>query len=374
MSHGDADGTRVNEHGGGNASGRPGDDDFGWAVSRVAVAQICESVGFQSSKESALDAFADIAVKYLCDLGKLANFYANLTGRTECNVFDVIRGLEDLEASQGFPGAADVNHCLAGSGTVEEIISYVGSAEEIPFAQPVPQFPVIKSRSLIPSFVEMGETPPAQHIPIWLPAFPDPHTYIHSPMWNERSTDPRSDKIEQARQRRKAERSLLSLQQRLVCNGAVGTSAAAAASVSLGNEAEGLKGDESNPFLESPLHPGEKDVSPVVLPTKLSDNVVGENHGSVLEAFAPAIDAVKNGFCDDGEDENKALPDTRPAVHFKLKTGKKFLGECLDLSLQKGVGRAANWFGRDDERDDKKRRAEYIIRHSMENPQELNQL
>ncbi|XP_015898487.1 transcription initiation factor TFIID subunit 8 [Ziziphus jujuba] len=372
MSHADANGTRVNEQRGGNKSQRPGDDDFGRAVSRVAVAQICESVGFQSSKESALDALADIAIKYLCDLGKLANFYASLTGRTECNVFDIIRGLEDLEASQGFPGAADVNRCLAGSGTVEEIVSYVGSAEEIPFAQPVPRFPVIKSRSLIPSFVEMGETPPAQHIPIWLPAFPDPHTYIHTPMWHERSSDPRSDKIEQARQRRKAERSLLNLQQRLVCNGSVGTSAAAP--VSLGNEVAGLMGDERNPLLEPPLQPGERDVSAVVLPARFSDNLTGENHGSVLEAFAPAIEAAKNGFCDDGEDERRALPDTRPAVHFKFKTGKKFLGECLDLSLQKGVGRAANWFGRDDERDDKKRRAEYIIRHAMENPQELNQL
>lgn len=372
MSNGDADGTRVNEHGG-KAPVRPGGDDFGRAVSKAMVAQICESVGFQSSKESALDALADIAIRYLCDLGKLATFYANLTGRTECNVFDVIRGLEDLEASQGFPGAADVSHCLAGSGTVKDIASYIGSAEEIPFAQSLPRFPVIKSRSLIPSFEQMGETPPGQHIPVWLPAFPDPHTYIHTPIWNERKTDPRSDKIEQARQRRKAERSLLSLQQRLLCNVSVGTSA----SVSLGNAVEGLQGDEGNPFLEPPLHAGVKDVSPVELPTKLSDEMVVENHGSgsVLEAFAPAIEAVKNGFSDDGEDERKALPDTRPAVHFKFRTGKKFLGESLDLRLQnKGAGRPANWFGRDEERDDKKRRAEYIFRQSTENPQELTQL
>ena len=58
-------------------------------------------------------------------------------------------------------------------------------------------------------------------------------------------------------------------------------------------------------------------------------------------------------------------------VYFKFKTENKFLGEFLDLSLQKkGVGRPSNWFGR----DDKKRRAEYILRQSMENPQELTQL
>ena len=48
----------------------------------------------------ALDALADIAIRYLCDLGKMANYYSNLTGRTECNVFDIIRALEVLEASQ----------------------------------------------------------------------------------------------------------------------------------------------------------------------------------------------------------------------------------------------------------------------------------
>ncbi|XP_060967722.1 transcription initiation factor TFIID subunit 8 [Cannabis sativa] len=370
MNHGDVDGTRVNEQGGA-APRRPGADDFGRAVSKIVVAQICENVGFQSSKESALDALADIAIRYLCDLGKMAYFYANLTGRTECNVFDIIRALEVLEASQGFVGASDVSHCLASSGVVKDIADYVSSAEEIPFARPVPRFPVLKNRRLIPSFAQMGENPPGHHIPSWLPAFPDPHTYIHTPMWDEKNADPRAHKIEHARQRRKAERSLLSLQQRLVCNGSLGTSA----SLSLPSAENGLQQVERNPFLEPPMNSGEIDVSPVVCPEKLSDKK--GNHPSVLEAFAPAIEAVKSGFSDDGEDERKILPDpnVRSAVHFKFRTAKKYFGESLDLNLQKkGVGRPAYWFGRDDERDDKKRRAEYILRQSMENPQELNQL
>ena len=372
MNHGDVDVTRVSGQGS-TVQGRSGADNFGRAVSKIVVAQICESVGFESSKESALDALADIAIRYICDLGKMANFYANLTGRTECNVFDIIRALEVLEASQGFPGAADVSRCLASSGVIKEIVGYVGSAEEIPFAQPVPRFPVMKNRRLIPSFVQMGENPPGHHIPTWLPAFPDPHTYIHSPMWNERNTDPRSDKIEHARQRRKAERSLLSLQQRLVCNSSVGTSN----SISLAAAGNRLHQDERNPFLEPPLDPGEMDVSPVVSPVKLSDKADKGNNASVLEAFAPAIEAVKNGFSDDGEDERRFLPDPdmRPTVHFKFRTAKKYFGESLDLSLYKnGVGRRGYWFGREDERDDKKRRAEYILRQSMENPQELTQL
>ncbi|KAJ6381742.1 hypothetical protein OIU77_030419 [Salix suchowensis] len=327
-----------------NTPGRPKSDEFGRAVSRMAVAQICESVGFHGFKESALDSLNDITIRYLCDLGKIASFYANLSGRTQCNLFDIVRSFEDVVgASQGFLGASISGNCLVNSGTIKEIIDFTGSNDEIPFAQPVPRFPVIRVRKLIPSFESMSEAPPGKHIPAWLPALPDPHTYLHTPMWNERAVDPRAEKIEQARQRRKAERALLSLQQRLLSNGSAGAS-------SLGS--------------------GKKDVSPVVLPDKL------KNHVSVMEAFAPVIEAAKeSGICDDVDVERKTLPEKRLAVAFKFKIGKKLLGESLDLNLsKKGEGRTGHWLGRDDERDDKKRRAEYILRQSMENPQELTQL
>ncbi|KAK9291177.1 hypothetical protein L1049_009365 [Liquidambar formosana] len=354
------------------AARRAGADEFGRAVSKIAVAQVCESVGFQSFEESALEALSDVAVRYLRDLGKTAAFYANLAGRTQCNVFDVVQGLEDLGSSEGFSGASEVGHCAAESGTVRQLVEYVGSAEEVPFAQPVPRFPVIRDRKMVPSFMQMGETPTGKHIPAWLPAFPDQHTYIHTPVWNERATDPRADKIEQARQRRKAERSLLSLQQRLLCNGSAAPSGSA---VESGDHVKELQADESNPFLASPFQTGEKDVSPVVLPAKLSSEAVVENHVSVLEAFAPAIEAVKGGISDLVDNEKRALPDKRPAVNFKFGTGKKLLGESLGLSLRnKGVAKPSSWIGRDEERDDKKRRAELILRQSMENPQELTQL
>lgn len=59
----------------------------------------------------------------------------------------------------------------------------------------------------------------------------------------------------------------------------------------------------------------------------------------------------------------------------KFRIGKRILGESLDLSLQnRNNGIAAAWIVRDDERDDKKRRAGLILRQSMENPLELTQL
>lgn len=355
---------------GGESHKRAVADEYGRAVSKTAAAQMCESVGFESFNESALEALSDIAVRYLCDLGKTASFYANLAGRTECNVFDIIQGLEDLGSSTGFLGASQVSDSLTGSGAVREIIEYVESSEDIPFAQPVPHFPVIRRQRATPSFVQMGETPAFKHIPAWLPAFPDPHTYIHSPMWNERVTDPRADKIELARQRRKAESSLLSLQQRLL---GTGSAVASTSQADDGNRIQVAVSD--NPFLAKPIQVGEKGISQVVPPSKLSDLAIMENHVSLLETFTPAIEAVKGGFVDLGDSAEKILPEKRPSIHLNFKTCRKVIGESLDLSLKnKGSGKTMAWFGRDDEKDDKKRRAELILRQSMENPQELNQL
>ena len=94
-----------------------------------------------------------------------------MTGRIECNGFDIIGFLEVLEPSQGFPGAADVSCYLASSRSVKKIAGYVGSAEEVPFAQLVAWFPVRRNQTLIPSFAQMGENPLGHHIPAWLPAF-----------------------------------------------------------------------------------------------------------------------------------------------------------------------------------------------------------
>ncbi|KAJ4961483.1 hypothetical protein NE237_021393 [Protea cynaroides] len=346
-----------------------GGDDFGRAIAKIAVAQICESAGFQGFQHSALEALSDIAILYLRDLGKTAHFYANLAGRTQCNFFDIIQGLEDLGTSQGFSGASDVHRCAAGSGIVRDITHYLSLEEDIPFSRPVPHFPVIRNRKPTPSFLQIGETPPGKHIPPWLPAFPDPHTYVHTPVWNERATDPRTDKIEQARQRRKAERSLLSLQQRLACN-----DSAAPAAVDPADAVKLKQAAESNPFLAPPLQFGEIDVSPVVPPPQRSNEVVPEKGVSVFDTFAPAIEAAKSGICDSGDGERKDLPNKRPTVHLKFGF-RKSLGAPRDLDLHsQSVGKTAPWFGRDDEKDDKKRRAEQILKESMENPQELAQL
>ncbi|GAB2250725.1 hypothetical protein Droror1_Dr00016975 [Drosera rotundifolia] len=86
---------------------RAGRDDYSRALARVAVAQICKGVGFNYSKESALLALSDVAVRFMRDIGKSASSCACL---------------------------AEVECCPVVSGVVKELVEFVETAEEIPFA------------------------------------------------------------------------------------------------------------------------------------------------------------------------------------------------------------------------------------------------
>ncbi|CAK9182610.1 unnamed protein product [Ilex paraguariensis] len=181
------------------------------------------------------------------------------------------------------PHASEITHCMTNSGIVREIFYYVEYAEEVPYAQPVPYFTVVRNKRGIRNFIEMGET--FKHIPAWLPAFRDPHTYIHSAVWNERVTDPRDDKIQLARQRRKAERSLLSLQQR----------------------------DQN--LIEISIHslsqPERKMFHQFFRPPNYR---IKSTQVPLMETFAPAIEALEGGYCKSGDGGDISLPDKRPAV------------------------------------------------------------
>jgi hypothetical protein len=262
---------------------------------------VCEGLGFHGIQKTAVETLTDIALRYLSDLGKAAHFYANLAGRTQCNAFDVILALEDMG-----PGAAvdTSNRCLANSTALRDVMRYVEYAEEVPFARSVPKFPVHKKRTPVPTFAQLGEVPPFPHIPAWLPAFPDPHTYQRTPVWIDRKSDPRMDKLELARQRRKAERSLFSLHLRLAAAGAPLDAPSSAGNPSTGRtlpkiagawtngsdaqaptrqqwplkeqeasitksgsegKGKGKRPSVQNPFLAPPLPAGEKEVTPITL-------------------------------------------------------------------------------------------------------------
>jgi hypothetical protein len=59
----------------------------------------------------------------------------------------------------------------------------------VPFAHTLAQFPVHSQQALPPTFADRRE-PHGSHIPAFLPAFPDPHTYQHTPAYAGHATDP----------------------------------------------------------------------------------------------------------------------------------------------------------------------------------------
>ncbi|CAH1415142.1 unnamed protein product [Lactuca virosa] len=74
---------------------------------RIAVAQMCQSVGYQGAQISALKTVTDVAVRYIRSLAKYSTTSAGSTGRTQCNLFDIVRALEDLHSDIGFHGNSD---------------------------------------------------------------------------------------------------------------------------------------------------------------------------------------------------------------------------------------------------------------------------
>ncbi|KAI4364250.1 hypothetical protein MLD38_020369 [Melastoma candidum] len=340
-------------------------DEFGRAAAKLAVAQIWESLGFDGTHCSVLDVLIDIVIRCLRAIGKSSAFYANLSGRTQSNVFDVLRSFEDLGVSTS-------------DNPVMEFVDYMESCKEVPFMNPIPQFPFVRDdrKLTIPSFSQMSEPPPGKHIPSWLQALPDPHTYKCTPIWKERKSDARNDKIEQARQRRKAERSLLSLQQRLAKHRASISGGASTCDHTRAQRGASTSGNKDEiPYFAVPLDAGELGVEAGDATGGWMNEMLKEKHFNIMEICSPAIEAMKDRFCEEVDADMKSvLPGTRPAVQFRFNTGKKVSGQSSDVDLWNNVPRRPNSsMFLEEERDDRKRRVEYILRQAAENPYELNQ-
>ncbi|KAK6128612.1 hypothetical protein DH2020_037647 [Rehmannia glutinosa] len=355
-----------------------GADEFAQAIARIAVAQVCEGLGFQSFHQSALDSLADVGVRYIREIGKTACSYANLANRSQCNVFDVIQGLEDLGSIQGFSGASDVSHSLSGSGVVKDLIRYVGQAEEIPFAYLTPVFPVVKQRTLDPSFAQAGESPPDEHIPSWLPKFPEPESYATLSLRNEKDLETevvnKTQLVEE--QHRKVERPLLNFQQKLICNGSE-----AGVVVEQGDAAKAQRAAESNPFLAPPLQYGEKEVALPVLPPKLLDDpadyhnscVVTDTNLLTLEPSLRPRETERSAPCEP-EDRRNILLNGRPSLQFKFGNGKKSL-RMVTSPRNESIEKVSLWFGDDhDGKDKTNRKAEKILWENTEYPPEVSHL
>lgn len=106
---------------------------------------------------------------------------------------------------------------------------------------------------------------------------------------------------------------MLNFQQQFAHNGNEGGSS------HVGGDDKAKEASNSYPYLAAPLHFREKEVhvSPVVLPAKFSNEVTSRNpvpencfvgnQVSVLETFAPAIEAMKSGICEYGKGQKMSF-------------------------------------------------------------------
>lgn len=374
-----SDGGRENrrEHEKSRGHRKSGVDNFARAVAKIAVAQVCETEGIQAFQQSALETFSDVAVRYIRDVGKTALLYANLAGRTEVNVFDVIQGLEDLTMGLGFVGASDIDHCLVQSGVVRELLQYVGDSEELPFAYALPRLPIVRDRKQTPSFLQAGVEPPHEHIPSWLPPFPDIQDHVQLPIQENGAKEPQFVDVEHAKDDIKPEQQpSLSVQPLHSIGGLEGPPLVAER-----NAAKLKEAAVTNPYLAAPLYFGEKEVSPAVLPTKLSSEVVvGDHVGqkqvmdgeiSALEAFVPGVESMKSGLNNSDEGQKKVFPSERPSVQFKIRIGKRSFNANPNLSFEnEGIIWGSPQRGNSYSDYDKKKRSEKVVEDSVENTQD----
>ncbi|KAF7019178.1 hypothetical protein CFC21_095373 [Triticum aestivum] len=338
--------------------GGGGADEFGRATARAAVARALQAAGFASATRSAVDALADVLLRYLRLLGAAANAHANLAGRSAPNELDVVQFLEEAgEAYQGFEGASSTRgRCLVSSGVVKDLVAFAGDADDKPQSvrRPLPRFPVRHdpppARSCV-SFAALGRGSGMRHVPEWLPAFPEPHTYASADESGEMvgGSAVAVDEVEQVRRQRKAEKSLLGLQRQLALAGGNGIRPAMVEENGAGKGKELDRAVvKSNPFLQSALRYGDKEVSEVGMPN------LGKKH-SVLDEFAPAFAESEGEGLDEGrrdqdqgQGRKRIVPKERPPVVMALNSRD----------------RKGPWFLE----DDRKRRALSILAEPIEKP------
>ncbi|KAK1375688.1 BTP domain-containing protein [Heracleum sosnowskyi] len=143
---------------------------YHYAVTRVAVGQICRSIGFKSVQNSALSIITDVAGKYLQAIASAAVSAANAAGRTDSNIVDIVAALEYLCSSTGFPGGSDVNLGFCSSGPLIDVMKFVKYNDEIPFAKPLRMECLGEKISYSSARnCESGRS----YVPKWLPLMPE---------------------------------------------------------------------------------------------------------------------------------------------------------------------------------------------------------
>lgn len=230
-------------------------DRYAAQAAFVAVAQVAEAAGFDASQSSVLNILAELLLRFINEVGGASHGYAELAGRTEPNALDILLALNDMGVS-----TADLSE-------------YIRAQDEIPPAQNLTTFPVPKRQKQLPTFMSLKEIPPS-HIPSFLPAFPDEHTYKNSEAFVGYEQNSQQRRLKDTIVRQDAVQAALKLEARLYPDNNV-LEKRAAQTV----EGNDIKLDSINPYL-----------TPTLWENQISQTSV--SHGGLLRKASNVADSL----------------------------------------------------------------------------------
>ncbi|TSK13148.1 Transcription initiation factor TFIID subunit 3 [Bagarius yarrelli] len=105
-------------------------ESYARSLLRVAVAQLCQALGWDAVQLSACELLSDVLERYLQQLARGCHRFSDLYGRTD-------------------PGLSDIEHAFGLMGvSVPELEDYINNLEPVSFFRSIPHFPISKSSVL----------------------------------------------------------------------------------------------------------------------------------------------------------------------------------------------------------------------------------
>uniref|UniRef100_A0A2M4B8U2 Putative transcription initiation factor tfiid subunit 3 n=1 Tax=Anopheles marajoara TaxID=58244 RepID=A0A2M4B8U2_9DIPT len=121
-------------------------------VLKIAVAQICQTIGWHSTHTTTMELLVDVTQHFLREISRIMHRYSELYNRTEPNLDDLALAYRDIGIN------------------LPEMVEYIEFVDPIPLSLDVPRFPVPKETNLCflkPGSKEVLTRP--MHIPEYLP-------------------------------------------------------------------------------------------------------------------------------------------------------------------------------------------------------------
>ncbi|XP_068015852.1 transcription initiation factor TFIID subunit 8 isoform X2 [Melanerpes formicivorus] len=138
---------------------------------QVVVSSLLTEAGFESAEKAAVETLTEMLQSYISEIGRSAKSYCEHTARTQPTLSDIVVTLVEM----GF--------------NVELLPAYAKRSQRM-----VITAPPVTNQPVTPKALTAGQNKPhPSHIPGHFPEFPDPHTYIKTPVLREKAASQRRD-------------------------------------------------------------------------------------------------------------------------------------------------------------------------------------